>query len=205
MMMTLLRALVVVLCCSAAAADTKPVEQWSEVDVDDWASRLNLALGVKTSLREKLSLFRVNGPVLLNLVDDDIQNELAVESSEGRRIIAAAIDAVRPANCKAGNCKSVHLDFWEFRALDRYTADYLIYVLPLAPRYFIHYVTSDKYHAYGDAIEPMKDTGWDWLIWLVVPEWWIYQVGVHVLLIHMHVCCGVRLLYVCWWWCARGY
>jgi len=130
---------------------------------------MNTPESVHKSFLEAIEKYEINGSILLNMDDVDLQDEIKIESKLHRKSILAAIQEL----LKDGQKKN--MNFWEYRSLNRQQTDYTVNLLSMAPRWAISNFSTIPEHA-----RPQKALGEDhnsilaWLEWIFVPEYYIF-------------------------------
>jgi hypothetical protein len=159
---------------AASANLSSDVLTWTVSDTQEWAATAGFSnvKGAQAAIVEH----NVNGKILLFVDVADLQDEFGVSSKMEAKMIVEAIRHLQdsPEETPAINGAyegegGLRLDFYEYRAMNRKQFYKSACLFGSAPRYAIQLVETN-FAAHALPAEPIG-----WIMWIVLPEYWIWQ------------------------------
>jgi hypothetical protein len=159
-----MRSLVFIALIVAARAASN-ADSWSVTEVNKWVDEQGLETAVSAKIKEGFTKHNVDGTVLLHITEEDVKDDLGIESGIQRKKVMAGIEKLKSANTNHGK-----MDFWQYRSMNRKQMDGLMFLLSAAPRWAIHNFQNLPPHGQPKPLEGAMG----WLEWLVFPNYHIY-------------------------------
>jgi len=155
---------------SFVTADTNAGD-WPVEKVVEWSASLGLKEDSVKLLKKGVIDNKVDGTVLLHVTEEDLRDDIGIESSLQRKVIMSAL-----AELKGKNQGHKGMNFWQYRSMHRKEMDGLMLLISNAPRVAISkFPTTLPEH--GRPAKPLgggHSTLAAWFEWLIIPEYYIY-------------------------------